>query len=122
MPWTARKVTSAPTLGTGSVMGLGLFHLWEAVEADKCGRGFAGSDVNDDTCSAMGVSLRQGSDEVATNAQTKHEATTRIGRDDAACTRDGVAARCTLRKGETGVSERAPGVARRLGRGPWAAE
>ena len=100
-----------------------LFHLREAFEADKCGRGFASSNVNDHRRAAVGVLLRQGSDEVATSGQAEHEATTRIGRDGAACARDGVAAGCTMREGETGVSEWAPGIAAgRFGRGPWAAE
>jgi hypothetical protein len=98
------------------------FHLREAVEADKRGCGLAGSDVNDDTCAAVGVSLRQRSDEVATSGQAKRETSTCIGGDDAACARDGVAAGCTLREGETGVSEWAPRVARRFGCRAWAAK
>jgi hypothetical protein len=108
----------------GPVTGAGSFHLREAVEADKCGGGLAGSDVNDHRCAAVGVSLRQGSDELGTNGQAKREASPRIGADGAADAEDRVAAGCTLRDRETGVSEWAPGIAagRSLAHRPWAAE
>jgi hypothetical protein len=102
----------------------GSLHLREADEAHDRGRGFASSDLYGEACAAVGVSLRQRSDEVAADGQAKREAAARVGCDDAGRTRDRVA-RCGMaRKREAGVRERAPGVAagRSLLHGAGAAE
>ena len=59
---STRPLNAKQSRAHGTKRSSGLFHLREAVEADKCGRGFASSDVNDDTFAAVGVSLSQGSD------------------------------------------------------------
>jgi hypothetical protein len=72
-------------------MGAGSLHLREAVEPDKSGRRFAGPDPNHHRPAAMGMSLRQGGDDVGGDGQAKREAAARVGGDGALCARGGVA-------------------------------
>jgi hypothetical protein len=73
------------------VGGLGSLHLREADEADERGRGFASSDLYAEARTAVGVSLRQRSDDVGSGGQAKREAASRVGCDDAPRTRNRVA-------------------------------
>ena len=57
------------------------FHLWEADEANECGRRYARSDLNDETLPAASVALTQGSDEVTPDSRAERDASPCVGDD-----------------------------------------
>jgi len=99
-------------------------HLREAGKADQHWGGFAGAHLNVEAIAAVGVPLRQRSDEVGPGGQEKLKVPVRVGGDSAAGAREGIPGGRTLRKREARVRERAPGVAAggSLAHWAWAAE